>query len=70
MTAKYFANSAKYQITLNRKEAEALAYYGSSYDYLLPMLKMCDEPVAEFRIYVDNKFTVQRDLDRAALENV
>lgn len=32
MTAKYFANSAKYQITLNRKEAEALAYYGSSYD--------------------------------------
>lgn len=40
MTAKYFANSAKYQITLNRKEAEALAYYGSSYDYLITALKL------------------------------
>lgn len=70
MTAKYLKNTGRYQISLNRKEAELLAYYGSCYDYLLPMLKMCDEPVTEFRIYVDNKFTVQRDLDRAALENV
>ena len=70
MTAKYLKNTGRYQISLNRKEAELLAYYGHSYDYLIPMLKMCDETVAEFRIYVDNKFTVQRDLDRAALENV
>ena len=70
MTAKYLKNTGRYQISLNRKEAELLAYYGSCYDYLIPMLKMCDEPVAEFRIYVDNKFTVQRDLDRAALENI
>ena len=70
MTAKYLKNTGRYQISLNRKEAELLAYYGSCYDYLIPMLKMCDEPVAGFRIYVDNKFTVQRDLDRAALENV
>lgn len=41
MTAKYFANSAKYQITLNRKEA------------------------AELKIFVDNKFTVMADLNRA-----
>ena len=62
MTAKYFANSAKYQITLNRKEAEALAYYGSSYDYLITALKLWSD---ELKIFVDNKFTVMADLNRA-----
>lgn len=62
MTAKYFANSAKYQITLNRKEAEALAYYGSSYDYLITALKLWSDEAAELN---DNKFTVMADLNRA-----
>lgn len=65
MTAKYFANSAKYQITLNRKEAEALAYYGSSYDYLITALKLWSDDAAELKIFVDNKFTVMADLNRA-----
>ena len=65
MTAKYFANSAKYQITLNRKEAEALAYYGSSYDYLITALKLWSDESAELKIFVDNKFTVMADLNRA-----
>lgn len=65
MTAKYFADSAKYQITLNRKEAEALAYYGSSYDYLITALKLWSDEAAELKIFVDNKFTVMADLNRA-----
>ena len=65
MTAKYFANSAKYQITRNLKEAEALAYYGSSYEYLIPALKLWSDEAAELKICVDNKFTVMADLNRA-----
>lgn len=49
MTAKYFANSAKYQITLNRKEAEALAYYGSSYDYLITVMADLNRALAASR---------------------
>ena len=50
---------------MNRKEAEALAYYGSSYDYLITALKLWSDEAAELKIFVDNKFTVMDDLNRA-----
>ncbi|MCC8075293.1 MAG: hypothetical protein LIO95_05010 [Clostridiales bacterium] len=65
MTAKYIKNMNTYEITLTRKEAEALAYSSTCYDILLTALHLnCWEDVETFRIY-GNKFQVAADLAKA-----
>lgn len=64
-TTSYGAlNSEEFQKFI-ADQNEALAYYGSSYDYLITALKLWSDEAAELKIFVDNKFTVMADLNRA-----
>lgn len=47
------------------KEANGNSYTRSTYDYLITALKLWSDEAAELKIFVDNKFTVMADLNRA-----
>lgn len=59
MTAKYIKNMGTYRITLDRKEAEALAYSSTMYSILLTALEALKTD--EFTIY-GSKHEVERAL--------
>lgn len=62
MTCKMMKN-LDYEITLNRKEAEALAYYSCCYNDLLDALSFF-ATADQFKIY-GSKFKVASDLQKA-----
>lgn len=66
MKATYSKQTGSYQITLNRKEAEALAYAFTSYDILLTALKTWPDSDS-FHIY-GSRAQVERDLAAAVKE--
>ena len=66
MKATYSKQTGNFQITLNRKEAEALAYAFTSYDILLTALKTWPDSDS-FRIY-GSKAQVECDLAAATKE--
>lgn len=63
MTAIYNKHNGNYKITLNRKEAEALAYYSSEYSILFTALDCW--PDAESLNYYGSKARVASDLAKA-----
>lgn len=61
MTATYIKSMGTYRITLDRKEAETLAYSGTTYSILLTALETLKTD--EFTIY-GSKYEVERALGK------
>lgn len=60
MTAKFSKNMGTYRITLTRKEAEIVAYSGTTFSILLTALRAFKES-DEFTIY-GSKYEVEKAL--------